>query len=745
MKSDRLLWLKRTVVLSALALWTAGAAAETLTATAVRTNVDREAVVNEAYLVSMPWENPLDPAEIMNFNMSNERDRIGTAVRVGDCYYYYSYAEQVYGYDAIGFYRYDLEDGSLKLIADFGGTRSGISFSSLTYDYTDGTLYGLDGIMGGDNLMKIDLATGIPTKVCTLRVPADPDNWTFPDHLSTIAMNYDGVLYGLTYWGHIVKINKYTGEVKVVADMDYMPEAAFMYSGENGLFFDNSTGECYLQLYTYPKGFEVRKLDLTTGHSELFAPSFSMRGIYLPFKAAAPSSPGQVKDFVVTPAPQGELKATLTWTNPVKTYGRGGTLEELDRIEVYRNDELIHTVDSPVIGGKEIFVDEAPYPDYYTYKVVGYNDSGKGDRCCVGAYVGEGVPCTPEDLVMTPDGDNVKISWSLAEKGSFGSYIDHSKVVFDIWRCSGTVAMPVKEQIAEGVSGCEYVDSPSQIGYYSYQVSARNEIGGSDYIQSERLVCGPAITVPTTFSFPQETDAQVWTILDGNGDGGSWVRTQMGPIRAGMQSDFNALYPAPAMEYMISPYVRLEKGKRYKVTFDATPGSDKVAEVLAVSFGREPSPLAQDSVTQFNIVSKNAVRLRADLPVVEETGLYHFGFVHRTAVAYYKLLLTDISIEENHEGAAAIRLTDDGGRPVYNASISNADGSPVTFTDKGYGKYLVSYLPSGLNHLKISAPGYFDSTAEVEVAEYETSDIEVKMDHRPQHILKGLSFASSTC
>lgn len=727
------------LALSVTALSRADAQQEFRTATAIRSSIDREMSSSEAGIVSMSWKNPLEPVELVDFNFpSDDTQALGTAVRVGDTYYYYTYCERVYGYKSIGFYKYDLEEGTLQLIGDFGSEDLGICFSNLTYDYTDGTMYALDGLMGGNALVTIDLTTGLPNKVADLRVPIDPEHWDYPDRIATIGMNYDGVLFGLTYWGHIVKINKFTGEVKVIADMDYMPEKAFMYNGENGMFFDHATGECYLQLYTYPQGFEIRKVDLKTGHSELFSSSFSNHGMYLPFKAAEPSSPGQVTGFTVTAGAEGTLKATLSWTNPVKTYGRGGTLEDLDRIEVYRNDELIHTIDSPVIGGKETFEDTPVTPDYYVYKIVGYNESGRGDRCCVSAYIGMGKPCTPDNVEITRDGDNVRLTWHLAEKGIFDSYLDHSKVVFDIWRCSGTTAVPVREKIAEGVHENNFLDSPARIGYYSYQILARNDIGESDYAQSDRIICGPSIYVPTAFSFTQDSDVQVWTILDGNGDGDSWKKQQIGPFNAGMKSEFNALFPYPAMEYMISPYVHLEKGKHYKVTFKATPGSDKVREVLAVSFGKQPTPEAQDSIAQYNIISKTAVNLRTNLPVVEETGDYHFGFVHRTAVAYWNLTLTDISIEEHHDGSVMLTIKDNEGQPVKNARITNTSGYAVEVTEMTNGRYLVNYLHAGSERLKITALGYFDTIIDVDITEYESVDSSVELQKRPLHTLTGM-------
>lgn len=50
-------------------------------------------------------------------------------------------------------------------MANYGGTRDGVCFSSPTYDYQTKTVYALSGLMGGGNLVKVDLETGNVSKV----------------------------------------------------------------------------------------------------------------------------------------------------------------------------------------------------------------------------------------------------------------------------------------------------------------------------------------------------------------------------------------------------------------------------------------------------------------------------------------------------------------------------------------------------------------------------------------------------
>lgn len=708
-------------------------------ASAWRHSFNTRTMMADVNFVTFPFANPIDITNGTPLSLP-EHYNIDQPVRVGNYYYFYTFAPQVYGYDAGGFYRYDIEDNSLKQIADYGGQASGTAFSNLCYDYTDGTMYCTDGFMGGTWLAVIDPETGLHKKTCRLNVPLDMDHSYYADSLTTIAINYDGEMYGLTYWGNIVKINKFTGECKVIAKMDYNPDTAFMYSSANRMFFDHETGDCYLHLWTYTgQQTEIRKLDLTTGHSEQFAPypnetDESLYGIYIPFTAAEPSAPAQVTNLTVTAADKGERKATLSWTNPTKTYGRGGTLEELNKIEIYRNGELIHTIDNPVIGGKETYTDLPEKHDYYTYRVVGYNDSGRGDRACASSYVGMGIPQMPQNVTLTADGDDVKVTWSMPEVGSFDAYIDYNDVVYDVVRYEGINTL-TETKVAEGISEKEFIDTPDRLGRYFYGVTARNSAGTGESGNSENLICGPAIRVPNTFDFNDENANQTWTIIDGNGDDDSWKAEANGPWTYVMNSKFNIYAGYAAMEYLISPKTNLEKDKRYKVTFTAQPGSDKITEVLAISFGKQATPQAQDSVTQYNIISKQGVSLRANLPVIKETGSYHFGFVHRTAVANYSLSLSNVSISEDHEGYAKVTVVDEAGNLISGATVTAPGVNPATAEKDG--TYMLNYLPEGSHTVSASAHGYFDGAGTVEITEWETSPVRITLSKRPQHTLSG--------
>ncbi len=655
---------------------------------------------------------------------------LGAGVMVDGVFYWFEYLQQVYGYDSIALYAYDTEDESVSLVKSYGNARQGVCFSSPTYDYQTKTVYALGGLMGGGDLVSVDLETGEVNNLMPFTGMIKNEEYNSDDHLRAIAINYDGDMYGVSYWGRLYKINKVSGECTLVADLDFNPEKAIMYS--TSLAFDNDTNELYWHVYTWVNLYnEVRKIDIhdgTTTQIGIFGDDRLLGDFYIPFTVAAAGAPAKVADFTVIPDAQGALGATLTWTNPTKTYGRGGTLESLQKIEVYRNDELVATLDNPVIGQEMSWHDDnVPASDLYAYKVIPFNEGGQGDRTSVTMFVGQGIPMPVTDLTLTAVGPDALLEWIAPDHGKFDAYLDLESLCFEITRSDGvTVATDCKET--------SFMDTTIEnLARYTYYVKAKNIGGESTTIFSDAVVCGPAINIPATFAFESSDEFDLWTAIDGNGDESVWYYTSW-PVK-GAKSDYSYMYGYPAHEYFISPKIAMKAGQHYKVTFDALPSNKNVTEIIAVSFGPEALPAVQDSVTQYEFRSATAKTLRASLPVVREDGNYNFGFVHRSVEPQFGLTIGNIRIEEDHDGNIEGKVTCMG-TPIANAVISTEDGLYTAISNND-GEYLLSYLPAGSHRLIVSALGYEDAEINAEVTELSTVVYDTELQALPQYVVTG--------
>ena len=99
------------------------------------------------------------------------------------------------------------------------------------------------------------------------------------------------------------------------------------------------------------------------------------------------------KNFVVKPAANNKLSATLTWENPTYTVGGSTSIKEIDKIVIERNGEVIHEMTNMKSGETASYVDNAvPYYGYFEYSVYAVVKGSYGKRATVNG-VGFGPTC----------------------------------------------------------------------------------------------------------------------------------------------------------------------------------------------------------------------------------------------------------------------------------------------------------------------------------------------------------------
>ena len=564
------------------------------------------------------------------------------ATMVDNVYYYIDYTQNTEGHKSHGFYSFDLETKNVKKVGDYHDQQQGPAASHFAWNAQTQTMYALNSVQSGNGLVKIDLTNGDLIPVCTFsydRLTEKDQQWDKSFHtLISIAINYDGDMYGVSYSGALYKVNPVTGLCSFIGELDYNPDQAYMYNN-NCLFFDNETGKLYFRFFTfYGKKYELSEIDLKTAHvthiatlpyeadaSGMISKSFGFDGIVMPYVPAEASAPQKVQNLKLTRGEQGELTAKLEWDNPSKTYGRGGTLEDLDSIIIYRDGVEVHRIANPVIGGHETWTDNLPERGYYTYKFVPVNDLGYGDRSSISAYIGAGDPMNVGDLKAEAEANYANITWTAPTEGKFNSWINTTDLSYDVWRMPGNV------KLVEKSKETSFTDTTLPVmGKYHYNVIAYAGGYQSDSISTEEIIAGPAYQAPDTL-LTDYANFMLWNNIDADGSTTTWTwqaADLYGQFGGATDSYYYEEY-AP-QNWLISPRIRMEKDKHYKITFETKTGSDKVQELLAIGFGQGAEISNQDSIYQFALTEKEALTLRVNLPVVENTGDYNFSFVHRT-------------------------------------------------------------------------------------------------------------------
>ena len=692
----------------------------------------------------------------------NNSDRISGGALVGDRYYYSMAHLNAEGYQSDGIYYYDLEEKTTVQITSWDFLQQGPSCASWTYDFQNEVMYAADGFQGGGGkLLTVDLNTGELATVAEFNITEQPSWASNPENyahtICGMAMTYDGDLYGVGYWGGLYKINTTTGDCEYIGAMkDACPnpdngQVAFQYQGACDLVYDNDNGKMYLYMYQYPptqyvpngyggigSGYALFEVDLQTADVTYIEDTDGHHfvGNSIVFSVAEASAPQAPQELTATRGENGALSVTLEWDNPAKTYARGGTLEELDRIEIYRNGELVHTVNNPEIGGHETWTDsDIPERGNYSYRLSGFNSAGQGDRASITIYVGPGDPMPVTNATATPDGANAKISWSAPTEGKYKSWIDTADLTYDLTR------QPDNVKVAEGISATEFTDETvPAIGYYSYDIVAHAGGYDSDKASTAAVMVGPAFTIPATIGFADQNQFSLWKSYDLNGNGYSWSYSEYWPLYRPCAYVSYQYDNMVAADLLVSPYIFFEAGKHYKLTFDATMNTKNVPELLDITFAKSTELAAQDSVTEFHITptaDKQKYSLRANLPVVDKDSTYHVGFYYRSYEATgYGVYLENVQITEDTDGYIAGVVKNEAGEPIEEALLLINGGQFNAKTD-AQGKYILNYLPAGEYNVDVQALGYENQTVTATVASLETTTMDVTMTALPKHTLTG--------
>lgn len=146
---------------------------------------------------------------------------------------------------------------------------------------------------------------------------------------------------------------------------------------------------------------------------------------------------------------------------------------------------------------------------YTWYVQVTATDGAKSAEQSLRLMVGEDYPGVPTDVVLSQDAEgNVKLTWKAPRTGANNGYIDPSALRY-------TVLEPISNwesnKVAENITECEWT-VPAVNGtavVKQYKVTATNAKGTSNEGSSNKLIVGPAETLPFAENFDAGDDYSV--------------------------------------------------------------------------------------------------------------------------------------------------------------------------------------------------------------------------------------------
>lgn len=160
--------------------------------------------------------------------------------------------------------------------------------------------------------------------------------------------------------------------------------------------------------------------------------------------------------------------------------------------------------------------------------------------------------------------------------------------------------------------------------------------------------------LPYTNTLGTEDEFAQFGVIDSNKDGKTWIFSADNGTYYGYSSA-NA-----ADDWLISPAIKLEAGKKYHFAIDAASASTSFPEVFEVLIGTEPKasalkqsvlPATEVAVTEYTTYENEAVE-------VAETGYYHFGIHAISDADQLNLMVANFLVEAGVEATAPAAVTD---------------------------------------------------------------------------------------
>lgn len=478
--------------------------------------------------------------------------------------FYYVYLYETDGYNATpySFNRIDLSTGESTQVADYRGMP--FLFQDMTYDYSTQTMYaiGYDESVYTTLLLKVNLTTGETTIAGEIG----------ESKYVALACSYEGQLYAIDVdYGDLWSIDKFTG---AATDIGYTGERVS--EDLQSMEFDHETNTLYWAGYNF-----WGTIDTSTGAAEGISKLGNYAqvvGLYIPFKKTNPNAPAEISDLQITPGANGELSAELSWTNPSLTFG-GNKLTNLTKIEIYRNEQLVHEITNPAIGEKSNWQDTGIQQNgSVVYRITAINNEGTSSTTAQAIFIGRDVPAAPSQLsLIVLDENRAKITWSTPQTGANGGWIDASALTYKITRLPDSIV------VAETTTGNEYIDnSITKLNIYSYQIQAITPDGAGPTATTDRLVMGPALTVPYRCNFATDDQFALWNVIDANNDEYTWKRET---TLAAAYYYYNEDGETGGDDWLVSSPIHLEKNKIYRLKFKLQSYDVGYPEKVAVHLG----------------------------------------------------------------------------------------------------------------------------------------------------------------
>lgn len=536
---------------------------------------------------------------------------------------------QLWGMVIVTVTGYDFESG--EEVASYAGEIDNIC-RGVAVDPTSGMVYAITYNSNGDGFQ---LATIEYSETAAVTTAIGEFNY----NVNSIAFDSTGQLYAIVYNGEtvgesfvvtesfLVKINKTNpADYTVVGETGVAPK----YLSDSAI--DPKTNRMFWAVSDDTAGY-MAEIDLTTGAATRildFPLNEEVVGLVIPAPSAEEGAPAKVTDLAANFA-DGSMSGTIDFVAPTTLYDGSNGVGELT-YTVLCDGESVAT-GTTAFGATVNAAVTVAESGMHTFVVYCSNAAGNGPKAQIKAFVGKGVPAATTVSAYYADGV-ANVSWIPVTESADGGYVNPAEVTYTVTR------YPEGVVVADGITEASFSEplaEPESIVSYTYGVKATYSGATSAEAMSNAIVLG-SIVPPYTQDFSNSNALDAFTIIDANNDGKTWM-VYNGEARMAYNSSLDM------DDWLITPPMKLEAGKAYKVSFKAHANSSTFPERIEVKWGDSNTAAGMANVlVEPTVLSSGTAEEFVCFITPQANGTYYVGFHGISDADMFYLYIDDIEI-----------------------------------------------------------------------------------------------------
>lgn len=479
-------------------------------------------------------------------------------------------------------------------------------------------------------------------------------------------------LYGVADDGNLYRIDIYDGTETLVGatgvkDLVTSDGKHYAQSGE----IDQKTNTFYWNAVNTNGGSAIYTVDLQTGKATKIGDmpnGESFVGLCIPPIEDQGDGPARIGDLDAV-FPNGGEKGTVTFTAPTLTMN-GDEIGEQMTYTVTLN--YGNKTTGTVMPGEKVSVSVTGVEggtNVIAAKVASSKGACPEDEIL--RYVGFDTPLPVGNVSFTYSNatGNATVTWDAPTGGVKEGFL--GELVYNVTRYPGAV------KVATGISErtfSEPLPTTDNTAYY-YGVVAVNGIRESDMAQSRTQTIGPGYDTPYSADLSDQQVFNTFTVIDANKDGKTWSYGKVDNFGTSDKNMAVSMYSIDddADDWIITPPIKLQKGKVYDVKFTAQSAYAKFDQKMEVKYGNDALIEAMTTTLLEPTILPGAPTLYTARITPAADGKFYIGFHDVSEKNMFRTALHSVAVEE----ASPTGITTVGAAPA-DSRIYTIDGRLVT-------------------------------------------------------------------